>query len=153
MERLVRYVKENFLCARTFGDLTDLNYEAERWCSLRNMRHTQAVDIPIAEIHKTKCSNALHELIRTEDIDRYLSPERIISFDGFVSFEGRRYGVPYRYTGKTCRVKREGYTLYVYSADLKELLTTHDVTWSKRARAAMTSMRSWNSLKKFQARR
>ena len=135
VERLVRYVKENFLCARTFGDLTDLNYEAERWCSLRNMRHTQVVDIPIAEIHKTKCSNALHELIRTEDIDRYLSPERIISFDGFVSFEGRRYGVPYRYTGKTCRVKREGYTLHVYSADLKELLTTHDVTWSKRAQS------------------
>ena len=67
VERLVRYVKENFLCARTFGDLTDLNYEAERWCSLRNMRHTQTVDIPIVEIHKTKCSNALYELIRTED--------------------------------------------------------------------------------------
>ena len=27
----------------------------------------------------------------------YLCPERKISFDGFINYEGRRFGVPYRY--------------------------------------------------------
>ncbi len=43
VERLVRYVKENFLCARTFGDLTDLNYEAERWCSANSGSSDHAI--------------------------------------------------------------------------------------------------------------
>lgn len=27
---------------------------------------------------------------------------------------------------------RDGYTLYIYSDDLRHLLTKHDVTWSRR---------------------
>lgn len=61
-----------------------------------------------------------------------LSPERKISFDGFVNYEGRRFGVPYSYPGATARIMRSGDTLYIYSADLSSLLTTHDVTWSRR---------------------
>ena len=40
--------------------------------------------------------------------------------------------MPYSYTGATARVSRSGDTLYIYSADLRTLLTTHDVTWSHR---------------------
>lgn len=36
------------------------------------------------------------------------------------------------YPGATARIERSGDTLYIYSADLKRLLTTHDVTWSRR---------------------
>ena len=61
----------------------------------------------------------------------YLFPLRKISFDGFISYESRRFGVPYRYIGQTARVCRKKDTLYIYSADLKELLVTHDVTWGK----------------------
>lgn len=56
----------------------------------------------------------------------YLCPERIISFDGFVSYEGRRFGVPYWYSGKTCRVKRDGYVLEIYADDMSRLLVTHE---------------------------
>lgn len=59
----------------------------------------------------------------------YLCPERQISFDGFVNYEGRRFGVPYSYPGATARVERIGDMLYLYSADLKMLLCTRDVTW------------------------
>lgn len=62
----------------------------------------------------------------------YLWPQRRISFDGFINFEGRRFGVPYRYAGKTCRVSRQEFTLYIYSDDLKQKLAEHDVTWSRR---------------------
>lgn len=41
-------------------------------------------------------------------------------------------GVPYSYSSATARVERSGDTLYIYSADLKLLLCTHNVTWSRR---------------------
>ena len=62
----------------------------------------------------------------------YLCPERKISFDGFVHYEGRRFGVPYWYTQKTCRIRRDSFTLYIYASDLSKVLTTHDVTWMRR---------------------
>ena len=68
----------------------------------------------------------------TPELSFYLCPERRISFDGFVSYEGRRFGVPYWYTGKTCRVKRDGYNLEIYSEDMSKLLAVHDVTWGRR---------------------
>ena len=36
VERLVRFVKENFLVGRIFNELTDLNYEALNWCNRQN---------------------------------------------------------------------------------------------------------------------
>ena len=64
----------------------------------------------------------------------YLCPERKISFDGFVNYEGRRFGVPFSYHGSTARIMRKDDMIYIYSADLTHQLTTHDVTWSKRDR-------------------
>lgn len=64
----------------------------------------------------------------------YLCPERRISFDGFINYEGRRFGVPYSSPGSTARIMRKDDTIYIYSADMKQLLTTHKVTWSRKDR-------------------
>ena len=50
----------------------------------------------------------------SKEISFYLCPLRIISFDGFVNYEGRRFGVPYWYTRKTCRIQRKDYELTIY---------------------------------------
>ena len=60
----------------------------------------------------------------------YTSSERSISFDGFIHYEGRRFGVPFSYRQKTARICRMNDTLYIYSSDMEELLVTHSVTWS-----------------------
>ena len=104
VERLVRFVKENFLVGRSFLDITDLNQSALDWCNRQNAVYHRA------------------------------TPLRKISFDGFVNYEGRRFGVPYRYTGSLVRVRRENTQLYIYSADARSLLVTHTVTWSKQDR-------------------
>jgi hypothetical protein len=70
-------------------------------------------------------------LVESESLLFYLCPERKISFDGFINYEGRRFGVPFRHTGKTVRVCRDCNVIRIYTPDLKELLVTHDVTWSK----------------------
>lgn len=132
VERLVRFVKDNFLLGRVFTEITDLNYEAVRWCNKQNSCYHRAVDCIPDDKHMKQCMKYAGRLEETVELSYYLCPERRISFDGFVNYEGRRFGVPYWYTQKTCRVKRDGYILYIYDVQMTKILTTHDVTWSRR---------------------
>lgn len=132
VERLVRFVKDNFLPGRIFNELTDLNYEAIRWCNRQNSVYHRCVDCIPDDKHRTCCLKHARALEETSELFYYLCPERKISFDGFVNYEGRRFGVPYWYTEKTCRVKRDGYILYIYDSSATKVLTSHDVTWTKR---------------------
>jgi hypothetical protein len=134
VERLVRFVKENFLVDRSFLDITDLNQSALDWCNRQNAVYHRATDCVPQQLHETSCSKHTASLLETQQIFRYLCPLRKISFDGFVNYEGRRFGVPYRYTGSLVRVRRENTQLYIYSADARSLLVTHTVTWSKQDR-------------------
>lgn len=131
VERLVRFVKDNFLAGRVFWNVTDLNHAALNWCDEQNTLYHKGIGIP-QDTHTSLCSNSLGLLDDTMELLFYLCPERRISFDGFVNYEGRRFGVPYTYIGKTARVLRDGDTLYVYSSDMGVLLSTHNVTWSRR---------------------
>ena len=90
------------------------------------------MDCVPAEEHAAKCLPAAAQIERTEELAMYLCPRRRISFDGFVSYEGRRFGVPYWYPGKTCRVSREGELVHVYADDLSRELAAHPVTWSRK---------------------
>ena len=134
VERLVRFVKENFLVGRSFLDITDLNQSALDWCNRQNAVYHRATDCVPQQLHETSCSKRTASLLETQQIFRYLCPLRKISFDGFVNYEGHRFGVPYRYTGSLVRVRRENTQLYIYSADTRSLLVTHTVTWSKQDR-------------------
>lgn len=132
VERLVRYIKDNFIAGRVFTEITDLNYQALNWCARVDSAYHRAVDCVPSDKHAALCMKKACVLEETPELAYYLCPERIISFDGFVSYEGRRFGIPYWYSGKTCRVKRDGYVLEIYTDDMSRLLVTHDVTWGKR---------------------
>ena len=132
VERLVRFVKENFLVDRVFSNITDLNWQALEWCNRQNGIYHKAIDGVPQQLHCENCGERLKELPKTDAVKFYLCPERKISFDGFINYEGRRFGVPYSYSGAAARVSRSGDTMYIYSLDLRALLATHDVTWSRR---------------------
>lgn len=132
VERLVRYVKDNFIAGLVFTEITDLNYQAAKWCDRVDGTYHRAVDCVPSDKHAALCMKRAGVLEDTPELAFYLCPERIISFDGFVSYEGRRFGVPYWYAGKTCRIRRDGYVLEIYADDMSRLLTTHDVTWGRR---------------------
>lgn len=134
VERLVRFVKENFLAGRTFLNITDLNQDALDWCNRQNAIYHRATDCVPQAIHETACSKAAVSLKESPAVRLFLCPLRKISFDGFVNYEGRRFGVPFRYTGSLVRVRREDTQLYIYAADSMSLLVTHNVTWSKKDR-------------------
>lgn len=131
VERLIRYVKDNFLADRVFGSITDLNRQARYWCDEHNAAYRKSVDGVPGELHSRLCSEHLNMLPETDEICKYLYPERRISFDGFVNYEGRRFGVPYSYPGRTVRVSRSGDTLLILTPDTFTVLAEHNVTWSR----------------------
>ena len=131
VERLVRHVKENMVAGYEFTDLTRLNEDAMLWCARQAARYRQAADCVPADEHASACMAHAHGIPDPAAAELYLCPRRKISFDGFVSFEGRRFGVPYWYDGQVCRVSREGRCLHVYSEDLSRELVAHEVTWSR----------------------
>lgn len=112
--------------------MTDLNAQALEWCAKQSGRYRRAVDCVPADSHAAKCLPAASELAGTQELALYLCPLRSISFDGFVSFEGRRFGVPYWHPGKACRVSREGELLHIYSDSLSRELAAHPVTWGRK---------------------
>ena len=134
VEQLVRFIKDNFLAGRVFWNITDLNRAALEWCNRKNSTYHNATAGVPQETHYKQCSAQVCPLEMEPALLFYLCPERKISFDGFVNYEGRRFGVPFSYRGSTARIMRKDDMIYIYSSDLKQQLTTHDVTWSKRDR-------------------
>ena len=132
VERLVRFVKENFMAGRVFSNITDLNYEALKWCNDQNGKYHRSVDCIPHDKHLAECWDTAEAVTMTHDVLKYLCPLRKISFDGFVNYEGRRYGVPYWYTKKLCRVRRDAFTLFIYDDELTKELVQHNVTWSRK---------------------
>lgn len=132
VERLVRFVKGNFVAGRTFSDITDLNAQALEWCASQSNRWRRSSGTVPADVHAASCLPATREIEMTAEVAMYLCPERKISFDGFVCYEGRRFGVPYWYDKPTCRVNREGEWIHIYSADMLTEIAVHAVSWGRR---------------------
>lgn len=131
VERLIRFVKANFLVGRVFSNISDLNEQALVWCNKHNGKYHKEIDNVPDALHSSKCIGVVQPLREEKEILYYLFPLRKISFDGFVCYDGRRFGVPYSYNGKTVRVCRKQDTLDIYSPNLSELLVSHVVTWSR----------------------
>lgn len=132
VERLVKHVKGNLLAGYEFTDLTRLNEDALTWCARQASRYRKAVDCVPAEEHASACMAHARDIMDPVTAELYLCPRRKVAFDGFVSFEGRRLGVPYWYEGQECRVCREGRYLHIYDLSLTRELACHEVTWSRR---------------------
>jgi transposase len=102
VERLVHYVKDNFLPGRIFTDLNDLNLQAINWCRKVDSKvHGTTGLIPIRELKKEPLLPLPEQNIR----DRYRFETRKVSTDCFISYDGIKYGVPWQYAGKELRVR------------------------------------------------
>ena len=107
VERLIQFVKGNFLADRVFFNITDLNQAALEWCNNQNVCYHRATDCIPQQLHLTS------------------------------------------YHGSQARVMRYGTTIYIYSLDLQQLLTTHEVTWSKRDRFCRNQYVSYDQPEEF----
>lgn len=57
VERLIRFVKENFMAGRVFSNVTELNQEALRWCERQNSIYQISVDCIPEKEHGECCLN------------------------------------------------------------------------------------------------
>jgi transposase len=106
VERVVDYVKDNFLLGRTFADLDDLNARALAWLAeTANVR-----------VHGTTGRRPV-DLLPLEGLTpaasvpayRYLDPvRRVVSFEAMVHYRGSRYSVPPAFAGKPVEVAAAG---------------------------------------------
>jgi transposase len=130
VERLILYVKQNFIVGKAFTNITDLNNEARTWCYEKNNVITRGRDVvPMEEHYKHEAFSILPEIAR---LIPYLAPMRTISYDGYVNYENRTYGVPLCYSGKFVRVQRTGDVLKILTPDTHDELYRHHVNWSKK---------------------
>ena len=128
VERLVRFMKDNFIQGRTFINVTDLNIQAIIWCHKENSRLQKGLGFVPAKEHATEPMLTLPD--DKSLLLPYLAPERSIGMDGFVYYEGRRYGVPFSYRGKKVRVLRDKDELEILNPETYEILESHAVDWS-----------------------
>ena len=134
VERLVRYVKDNFIRGRVFFNVTDLNEKALAWCREKNQNPIKGYDfIPALEHNYNEIFNKLPS---AKELLPFLDPLRKVGFDGYINYEGRLFGVPYCYKNREVRVHRHEEQLLIIDSMTGIPIQTHVVDWSKRAKPA-----------------
>ena len=129
VERLVRYVKDNFIPGRTFYNCNELNSQALQWCQERNACLSKSVGLIPLQAHQGEGTRFFSETDMPVLIP-FLAPRRKLAFDRFVEYEGRRYGVPASYKRKVVRVMRLRERLTLLDViDFHELYT-YTVDWA-----------------------
>jgi transposase len=119
VERMVDYVRDNFLLGREFADLPDLNAQATAWLDgVANVRvHATTGHRPVDLL-----ANEAEHLTPIGSIRPYTFVERLprkVAAESMVSFRSSRYSVPPAYVGRevTVEVAHEGRSVVIRSGD------------------------------------
>lgn len=116
VERMVTYVKDNFLNGRSFADLSDLNTQGCHWLThTANTRlHSTTRQRPV-DLWKQEQLSALDSVARYQ---LWELVSRKAGFDGFVRFQRSRYSVPPEFAGQTVEIGRQEQKIVIRSRDL-----------------------------------
>ena len=116
VERLVEYVKDNFLPGRQFQDVDDLNRQAIAWCQkVDSKRHGTTGLVPLEALAQERLLTLPDKKVR----DTYRWETRKVTRDGFVSFDGAKYGLPWQYSGREVRVRICGDYFEAYDSEVR----------------------------------
>lgn len=114
VENQIRYVKQNFWPGREFTDLLDLNHQALAWCGEVGERlHGTTGEKPSLRRRQER----LGALPPLAVLQPFLVTRHKVSRDGFISYDGIRYGVPWQVSGRHVKVLATGRQLEVFDQD------------------------------------
>jgi len=102
VENTVKYVKGNFIAGREFESLDDTN--SQRWAWLRKVNskvHGTTHEVPKERLKEEN----LHPMDSKREYIVYQTTNRKVSRDCFVSYQGNKYSVPYKYAGREAVVR------------------------------------------------
>ena len=123
-ERLVHYVKNNFMPGRSFGNLVDLNLQALDWCNRVDDKEHGTTHVPPNERFREESFGALP---RQSIMDHYLWVSRSIAFDGYISYEGMKFGTSHTCREKHALVSRQANNVIIMDGTSGEVVGTFNV--------------------------
>ena len=113
---------------RAFIDLDDLNAQARHWMTIANSKvHGTTGQIPLLQLSL----EGLKELPQDGRHLEYTWEYRKVSNDGFVSFDGVRYGVKWHYCGQVLKAKQIEQKLYLENYE-GEIVQVHEICRTSR---------------------
>ena len=117
VESGVKYVRRNMWPSMRFTDDADLNRQALEWCdSVANRRiHGTTHRVPREMLSEER--SHLGRLSGRGALAPYLREDRKVARDGFVSWEGSRYGVHWKWVGRVVQVGQRQGTVEVWVGD------------------------------------
>lgn len=128
VERLVHYVRDNFIPGRQFTDFGDLQSQAISWCDKVNQRkHATTGEKPMVLLKKEQ----LKSMPESNLYEHYRWEPRRVDRECFVSFDGVKYGVPWRYCGQELKVGQLGDEVFVVEQD-GSIVEQHKVCFQSR---------------------
>ena len=118
-ESEVKYVKGNMWPSMRFTGDTDLNRQGLEWCYIvANRRiHGTTGKVPWEMLAEER--PCLGKLPGRNALAPYLLEDRKVTRDGFVSWEGSRYGVHWKWTGRVMQVGQRHGTVEVWAGDAR----------------------------------
>ena len=154
VESGVKYVRGNLWPSIRFTDDADLNRQSLEWCdSVANRRvHGTTGRRPWEMLAEERVH--LGGLPERSALAPYLRDDRRVAHDGYVHWEGSRYGVPWRWAGATVQVGQRSGTVEIWAGDQR--LAVHPPRRTPRAalhragrgcpgETAVHSRRPWQS--------
>ena len=129
VERIIRYVKNNFLAGRTFLSLTDLNLKATAWRDEGANRriHGTTGKRPL-DLFAQQEQSLLTPLPKT-DYDTRLTLAVKSTSQSLVKFETNRYSVPFTYASRMLTLKADDQWVSLY--DKEKLIAQHQRSQQK----------------------
>lgn len=111
VESSVKYVKSNFWPGRDFSDLADLNRQVLQWCSEVATRiHGTTGERPIdRKLKETLLLLPSYSLYRP-----FLTVRAKVYRDGYVTYDGVRYGVPWTLCGQEVEIRQAGSYIEIF---------------------------------------
>lgn len=119
VERDLWDLERSFLCGRRFRDVEDMRAQARRWLAevVEQRHHPKIRQRRIGEIFEAEERAALRPLPR-HPFDTARVVYRLCSIEGFVSWDGNRYSVPYEHVTALLPVRITQRELFVYGPGL-----------------------------------
>lgn len=130
IENLVKYVKNNFLCARDFKDVDEANESVSRWLKRRaNGKISQATkQIPavIIEKEREKLRPVRNSIFRKDSL--LGREDRTVNDKACISVDACRYQLPLKYRNQTVEIYVTKHKLFVFDLYTGEEVVLYELS-------------------------
>ena len=117
VESGVKYVRRNMWPSICFTDDADLNRQGLEWCDTVANRRVHGTTHRIPQEMLAEERHHLGKLPDRAALAAHLREDRKVARDGFVSWEGSRYGVHWKWVGAVVQVGQRQGTVEIWAGD------------------------------------